>query len=1004
MNTKSLRPATVVAVGFFALLAAFPLAAQSGLTSSVDLGEDLYRPSHRATDHDGQPFFVAWPEGLSEDGFAKALQGDSISQALFLQPLTDSEHRRRLYGDLVVALATQPARNESVAVDFHGVLDELDGPAGAGLSAAERFAVAFQVASQMDLRYIRQTGALSSVVNDLKQQGRALRQLTEGRHFGYATTALQMIGVALTATNLISETVMINALATDDALGRVDEIEDALSTGQVDPELIAAFDDARDRLDKDRAWWDAFATAASRQATEITSTAVGLTSTTLSHHAAITVGGKAGALVSLWTVPIALGIAEYGQLTDTVGAIQYAMLTGYLAQRLERSASSVADYACYHFYYEMDRAMGGWLTELTGLVWSDIDQMARHYSDLEAEARALLTGREDGVVLPLPRVIPLEDLVELELDRPTEIQVGSPPGANDTVLNIAPYTWGTATVEVDAGSLHTTASHDESLMLILQPGQTVLVTPSEPTTIGFIALEAARVGSQYRETGDSAEHSAVLEGSAGFAYAMVVEGEPGGWIEVDLISGDFDAYLVGSTPDGGIVENDDGGSGHNAHLEVELDSLGRTAIIATSKERDFGRYQLLISELATNPGALQPGDRLSFGESSGFITTRSNLESGGLGVRYLLPVTAGEEITIDLESSGFDAYLDVTLPDGRDYEDDDSGAHYNSRLVITSRTSGIATVTVTSYSREETGPFTINVRGSGSQGSYGTPTGPTTGTPQVNELYLAHGSATGHGTVSTGVEYFSFELPTDDEVTITVEVTETRQGTEYNDDDSMLFLFDNQWRLVDENDDGPDGLSSDLSGLWLEEGRYFVAVTTYHNRPELDYDNRLIGFENDGASSIVFNLHVSAERASYGSLPYNDVNDFGLAIGRSIAVWPGTTRASGHVDTGHAAYRLDVRQPGLLSLEVIVTEISRGTRWEGDDSMLYLFDGGGAMLTSDDDGGASLIEGVRVTPGTYYAVVTTYPNRPIFDSSGRLEGFGEDGGSNIGFDLVVRLE
>jgi hypothetical protein len=53
---------------------------------------------------------------------------------------------------------------------------------------------------------------------------------------------------------------------------------------------------------------------------------------------------------------------------------------------------------------------------------------------------------------------------------------------------------------------------------------------------------------------------------------------------------------------------------------------------------------------------------------------------------------------------------------------------------------------------------------------------------------------------------------------------------------------------------------------------------------------------------------------------------------------------------------------------------------------------------------ASMIDGVQVSPGVYYAVVTTYANRPELDSGDRLLRFEGDGGSNIAFDLRIELE
>jgi len=75
--------------------------------------------------------------------------------------------------------------------------------------------------------------------------------------------------------------------------------------------------------------------------------------------------------------------------------------------------------------------------------------------------------------------------------------------------------------------------------------------------------------------------------------------------------------------------------------------------------------------------------------------------------------------------------------------------------------------------------------------------------------------------------------------------------------------------------------------------------------------------------------------------------------------------------------------------------------------MLSLFGADGQFYASDDDGGvdgASKIESVWLPePGSYYAIVTTYPNEPA-TALGAFPFIDESGESNIAFDLVVRTD
>lgn len=112
------------------------------------------------------------------------------------------------------------------------------------------------------------------------------------------------------------------------------------------------------------------------------------------------------------------------------------------------------------------------------------------------------------------------------------------------------------------------------------------------------------------------------------------------------------------------------------------------------------------------------------------------------------------------------------------------------------------------------------------------------------------------GIVGAGHELFFFDIDEDSSVSLEVVVTDVYEGTEYRDDDSMLFLFDERGHLVAEDDDGGVGNSSALQVSLDDPGRYYVAVTTYDNSPELDETDKLIRFPGTGKSSIRFLLRL----------------------------------------------------------------------------------------------------------------------------------------------------
>ncbi len=112
------------------------------------------------------------------------------------------------------------------------------------------------------------------------------------------------------------------------------------------------------------------------------------------------------------------------------------------------------------------------------------------------------------------------------------------------------------------------------------------------------------------------------------------------------------------------------------------------------------------------------------------------------------------------------------------------------------------------------------------------------------------------GIVRAGHEVFFFDVGEDSSVSLEVVVTEVYQGSEYRDDDSMLFLFDERGHLIAEDDDGALGNASALRVNLAGPGRYYVAVTTYDNTPELDESDKLVRFPGTGESSIRFLLRL----------------------------------------------------------------------------------------------------------------------------------------------------
>jgi hypothetical protein len=132
--------------------------------------------------------------------------------------------------------------------------------------------------------------------------------------------------------------------------------------------------------------------------------------------------------------------------------------------------------------------------------------------------------------------------------------------------------------------------------------------------------------------------------------------------------------------------------------------------------------------------------------------------------------------------------------------------------------------------------------------------------PQLSPALLMDttlGSAVSAGAVGQGVEVFAFVGGQGDRITIDLNVTRVLPGLAYTDDDSQLYLFNDQGYLIAANDDFV-GLRSRLANVSLPtSGLYYLAVTTYNNTPILSPNRQIEGWTNDGGSAIEYTVTVT---------------------------------------------------------------------------------------------------------------------------------------------------
>lgn len=124
-----------------------------------------------------------------------------------------------------------------------------------------------------------------------------------------------------------------------------------------------------------------------------------------------------------------------------------------------------------------------------------------------------------------------------------------------------------------------------------------------------------------------------------------------------------------------------------------------------------------------------------------------------------------------------------------------------------------------------------------------------------------------------------------------------------------------------------------------------------------------------------------------------------------IDVSSGSGTGSGAVGTGHQIFEFHGLAGDSVTLAVEVTAIFPGTVFTDDDTLLFLFDDLGILLTENDDSGpgfSSLISGFSLpATGAYFAGVSTDPNYPIPYPVGVITGWEDDGDSHVAFHLNI---
>jgi S1-C subfamily serine protease len=224
--------------------------------------------------------------------------------------------------------------------------------------------------------------------------------------------------------------------------------------------------------------------------------------------------------------------------------------------------------------------------------------------------------------------------------------------------------------------------------------------------------------------------SNILQDDNSYYVRHTFDGTAGQRVVIEMTSSEVDAYLILLSPNGDDLGQDDNGAGgKNSKIAITLPETGTYTVLAnTHGARETGSYSLRASVggggaggSATTPrndptprngtqqamGALPLQIQGSLGATSQILQSdRSPYQE------HTFQGTAGQRVTISLESREFDSYLILIDPDGKKIgENDDASADtLNAGLSVTLPTTGTYRVIANTYDSTGRGQYTLSVR------------------------------------------------------------------------------------------------------------------------------------------------------------------------------------------------------------------------------------------------------------------------------------------------------
>jgi hypothetical protein len=218
-----------------------------------------------------------------------------------------------------------------------------------------------------------------------------------------------------------------------------------------------------------------------------------------------------------------------------------------------------------------------------------------------------------------------------------------------------------------------------------------------------------------------------------YAQAWGLALSAGQEVTVDLVSDDFDAFLWLGGPGLASLSDDDGAGACHSRITFTAPDDGLYRVVAsTLAERMTGSFVLRVSR---DPGPVVSGScggddfvgdafgtvdlsqypvegrMLAVGQEAVGTLTGSDGEGpdGAYMQAWGLALSAGQEVTVDLVSDEFDAFLWLGGPGLDNLTDDDGAGACDSRITLTAPEDGLYRIVASTLSAGMSGSFVLRV-------------------------------------------------------------------------------------------------------------------------------------------------------------------------------------------------------------------------------------------------------------------------------------------------------